>query len=194
MTLRQKVLKAVYPAMMWFTNKANKNSFVLSGTAEPVTPIYQKTAILNDGSPLNLDSLKGKKLLLVNTASDCGYTAQYEGLEKLYQQYRETLVVIGFPSNDFKEQEQLNDAQIASFCKKNFGVTFPLVQKSIVTNKTGQNEIFHWLSNKGMNGWNDKAPTWNFCKFLVDENGRLTHFFASSVEPGSEEVLNAISK
>jgi len=194
MTLRQKVLKAVYPAMMWFTNKANKNSFVLSGTAKPVTPIYQQTAILNDGSRLNLDSLKGKKLLLVNTASDCGYTAQYEGLEKLYQQYKERLVVIGFPSNDFKEQEQLNDAQIASFCKKNFGVTFPLVQKSIVTSKTGQNEIFHWLSNKGMNGWNDKAPTWNFCKFLVDENGRLTHFFASSVEPGSEEVLNAISK
>ena len=132
--------------------------------------------------------------MLVNTASGCGYTAQYEQLETLYQQYKEKLVIIGFPSNDFREQEQLNDAQIAAFCKENFGVTFPLVQKSIVISKAGQNEIFKWLSNKTLNGWNNEAPTWNFCKYLIDEDGNLTHFFASSVEPGSQEVLHAISK
>ena len=193
MTVRQKLLKAVYPATMWFSKKG-KNATILAGTSAPMTSIYTLQVTLNDGTILNLNELKGKKIMLVNTASDCGYTAQYASLEKLYQQYRDKLVIIGFPANDFKEQEKLDNAEIASFCRVNFGVTFLLAQKSIVVNKPGQNEIFKWLTDKNRNGWNNQVPTWNFCKYLVDESGGLTHFFPSAVDPASKEVLEAISK
>ncbi|MEO7536329.1 MAG: glutathione peroxidase [Ferruginibacter sp.] len=194
MTIRQKLLKAVYPAMMWLTKKAGKNSMSLSGSRAPLKSIYPLQVTLNDCTLLNMNDLKGKKIMLVNSASDCGYTGQYEGLEKLHQQFKDKLVIIAFPANDFKEQEKLDDAEIASFCKMNFGVTFPLAQKSIVINKAGQNEVFKWLTDKSQNGWNNQAPTWNFCKYMLDENGNLTHFFASSVEPTSQEVLDAVSK
>ncbi len=195
MTVRQKVLKAIYPLTMWFTKKAGKNTLSLSdNTAAPVTSIYSLSATLNNGEVVSLSKFKGKKLMLVNTASDCGYTGQYEGLETLYQQQKDKLVILAFPANDFKQQEQASDEKIAAFCKLNFGVTFPLIRKSIVVKKDGQNEIFKWLSDKNKNGWNNQAPTWNFCKYLIDENGRLTHFFASSVEPSGSEVLNAIIK
>jgi glutathione peroxidase len=195
MTTKQKVLKAVYPMLMWFTKKAGVNSASISNTtAEPIVPFYSLTATLINGVHLNMADYKGKKILLVNTASDCGYTGQYDALEKLYQLHKDKLVVIGFPANDFKEQETASDESIASFCKLNFGVTFPLMKKSVVIKTNGQNELFEWLSNKNKNGWNDQAPTWNFCKYLVNENGRLTHFFASSVEPLSTEVLKAIAE
>lgn len=195
MTTRQKLLKAVYPVMMWFTKATGTNTTSLSNKeAAPVVPIYTLPAMLIDGKPLNLNDFKGKKILLVNTASDCGYTGQYGELEKLSQENKETLVVLGFPANDFKEQEKGTDENIASFCKLNFGVTFPLLQKSKTVKGTGQNEIFQWLTHKNKNGWNDQAPTWNFCKYLVDENGKLVHFFASSVEPMSSEVLKAIAE
>ena len=195
MTTKQKILKAVYPILMWFTKKAGVNSTSLSNaTAEPIVPLHSLPATLINGSPLNLADYKGKKILLVNTASDCGYTGQYDALEKLYQLHKNKLVVIGFPANDFKEQETASDETIASFCKLNFGVTFPLMKKSIVIKANNQNELFEWLSNKNKNGWNEQAPTWNFCKYLINENGKLTHFFASSVEPMSAEVLKAIAE
>ena len=141
---------------------------------------------------LDIASLKGKKVLLVNTASECGYTGQYEQLQKLYSRYNNQLVVIGFPANDFKEQEKGTNEEIASFCKKNYGVTFPLAEKSIVVKTAGQNNIFQWLTDPAKNGWNSQAPTWNFCKYLVNENGVLIDFFASGVEPTGEEITNAL--
>ncbi len=195
MTTRQKILKAGYPAMMWFTKLTgvNSKSITNKGVTAPES-FYNLPATLIDDSTINLDQYKGKKILLVNTASDCGYTGQYEQLEKLYQQHREKLVILGFPANDFKGQEKGTDLAIASFCKLNYGVSFPLFKKSKVINGTDQNEIFKWLSQKNKNGWNEQAPTWNFCKYLIDEQGRLTHFFASSVEPSSQEVLAAINQ
>ena len=195
MTTRQKILKAGYPAMMWFTKLTgvNSKSITNKGVTAPES-FYSLPATLIDDSTINLDQYKGKKILLVNTASDCGYTGQYEQLEKLYQQHREKLVILGFPANDFKGQEKGTDFAIASFCKLNYGVSFPLFKKSKVINGTDQNEIFKWLSQKNKNGWNEQAPTWNFCKYLIDEQGRLTHFFASSVEPSSQEVLAAINQ
>ena len=195
MTTRQKILKAGYPAMMWFTKLTgvNSKSITNKGVTAPES-FYNLPATLIDDSTINLDQYKGKKILLVNTASDCGYTGQYEQLEKLYQQHREKLVILGFPANDFKGQEKGTDFAIASFCKLNYGVSFPLFKKSKVINGTDQNEIFKWLSQKNKNGWNEQAPTWNFCKYLIDEQGRLTHFFASSVEPSSQEVLAAINQ
>lgn len=195
MTTRQKILKAGYPAMMWFTKLTgvNSKSITNKGVTAPES-FYNLPATLINDSTINLDQYKGKKILLVNTASDCGYTGQYEQLEKLYQQHREKLVILGFPANDFKGQEKGTDLAIASFCKLNYGVSFPLFKKSKVINCTDQNEIFKWLSQKNKNGWNEQAPTWNFCKYLIDEQGRLTHFFASSVEPSSQEVLAAINQ
>ena len=195
MTTRQKILKAGYPAMMWFTKLTgvNSKSITNKGVTAPES-FYNLPATLIDDSTINLDQYKGKKILLVNTASDCGYTGQYEQLEKLYQKHREKLVILGFPANDFKGQEKGTDLAIASFCKLNYGVSFPLFKKSKVINGTDQNEIFKWLTQKNKNGWNEQAPTWNFCKYLIDEQGRLTHFFASSVEPSSQEVLEAINQ
>lgn len=194
MTAKQKILKAVYPLMMWFTKSAGINNNALSNKeAMPVVSFYTLHSQLTDGKQLDLNQYKGKKILLVNTASDCGYTGQYEALEKLSQTYKDKLVVIGFPANDFKEQEKGTDENIAAFCKLNYGVTFPIMKKSSVLKGSGQNEIFQWLSSKEKNGWNKQAPSWNFCKYLVDEQGNLIYYFASSVEPLSDEVRKAIT-
>jgi glutathione peroxidase len=131
---------------------------------------------------------------LVNTASNCGYTNQYEELQQLYEQYNNRLVILGFPSNDFKEQEKGNDDEIARFCKINYGVTFPLMKKSVVIKGAGQNPVFQWLSDAAQNGWNTKTPSWNFSKYLVNESGMLTHYFDPAISPLSKEVLAAINK
>lgn len=181
--------------MMWFTKKTGTNATMLSNTtADAPVSFYSLTAVMNDGSQLDLHTFKGRKVLLVNTASDCGYTNQYAGLEELYREHKDKLVVIGIPANDFKEQEKGSDETIAAFCKVNYGVSFPLLKKSTVIKTAGQQEIFQWLTDKNKNGWNTQAPTWNFCKYLVDENGRLVHFFASSIEPLSDEMLHAIDR
>jgi glutathione peroxidase len=130
--------------------------------------------------------------LLVNTASNCGYTNQYNDLQKLYLQFNNQLEIIAFPANDFNEQEKGSDSDIARFCKVNFGVTFPLAKKTVVVKSSNQNNIFRWLTSKARNGWNDKAPSWNFSKYLIDEQGTLTHYFDPSISPLSEEVKKAI--
>lgn len=192
MTYRQKVLKAVYPAFMWFTKLTGKNAEELSGIKEPPVPFYTQQAILINGDTIDFSSFKGKKVLLVNTASDCGYTNQYDDLQKLSEMYKDKLVILGFPANDFKEQEKGTDKEIAEFCKVNFGVTFPLMQKSIVVKSPQQNSVFQWLTESTKNGWNDKAPTWNFSKYLVNEKGMLTNYFDPSVSPLSDAVTKAI--
>lgn len=168
------------------------NTRVESSNMSAATPFYEMDIKQNDGNILKLESLKGKKVMLVNTASDCGYTAQYDDLQKLSEIYKERLVIMGFPSNDFGEQEKGDDNIIEQFCKINFGVTFPLMAKSTVRKKENQNDVFKWLSDKSKNGWNDQAPTWNFCKYLVDEKGNLTHFFEAAIEPTDERMLLAI--
>ena len=132
-------------------------------------------------------------MLLVNTASDCGYTGQYDELQKLYEEYQNKLIVIGFPANDFKEQEKGSDEEIAQFCKINYGVTFPLIKKSSVIKGNSQNEVYQWLSNKNLNGWNDQQPTWNFSKYLINEEGALTNYFAPFISPLSKDVIAAIN-
>lgn len=195
MSYRQKFLKAVYPAWMWWTNLRGTNTKKLANeNASPAVSFYTLQDKLTDGSLIDFSTLKGKKVLLVNTASDCGYTNQYADLEKLYQQYKDKLVIMAFPANDFKEQEKGDNAAIATFCQKNYGISFPLMAKSSVVKAPGQNPVFKWLTNPALNGWNEQPPSWNFCKFLVDENGRLTNYFGSSVEPFSAELINAIKK
>lgn len=136
--------------------------------------------------------LKGKKILIVNTASDCGFVDQFNELQKLYVQYFDKLMIVVFPSNDFDNQEKASDEEIAIFCKDNYGVTFPIMRKSSVLKGNAQNEIYKWLTDAYQNGWNDHAPDWNFSKYLIDENGVLTHYFGTSISPFSKEILKAI--
>ena len=195
MTARQKVLKVVYPLWMWFAGKKGMNNKNLSSDKmTPAVSFYSLRDTAIDGTAFDFEKLKGKKVMLVNTASDCGYTGQYDDLQKLSEQYKDKLVVIGFPANDFKEQEKGTDEEIATFCKKNFGVSFPLMQKSSVIKGTNQSKIFEWLTDSTKNGWNNQQPSWNFCKFIVDEQGRLTNFFGSTIEPLGEEVKAALNQ
>jgi len=194
MTLRQKVLKTIYPAWMWYANMRGKNAAELKNEQkQPPVSFYSLKGILNNGDTLDFASLKGKKLMLVNTASDCGYTDQYEALQKLYEQHKNTLVVIGFPANDFRQQEKGTDAEIVKFCKANYGVTFPLMQKTVVIKSAQQNPVYQWLTDSAQNGWNNKPPSWNFTKYIVNENGMLTNYFGSSISPLNEDVLEAIN-
>lgn len=130
--------------------------------------------------------------MLVNTASDCGYTDQYAALQKLFEENREHLVILGFPANDFKEQEKGTDAEIAAFCKTNYGVSFPLVKKSSVIPSPQQNPVYSWLTDSTKNGWNSQAPSWNFSKYIVNEKGELTHYFGAVISPLSKEVKEAL--
>ena len=150
--------------------------------------IHSFTVNSIDGKNLNLASFKGKKILIVNTASKCGYTPQYEGLEKVYEQYKDKLVILGFPCNQFGGQEPGSNEEIVAFCKKNYGVSFPLADKIDVK---GDNiaPIYQWLTMKSKNGILDASIGWNFNKFLIDENGKMMAYFPSSVKPDSEDIL-----
>lgn len=194
MTARQKVLKAVYPAFMWFTRLTGKKSKKMDNAENkrPITSFYDLKATANNGSVIDFASFKGKKVLLVNTASNCGYTNQYDDLEALYKEKKDKLVVIGFPANDFKEQEKGSDEEIAEFCRVNFGVTFPLAKKSTVIKSNDQNPVYQWLTDATKNGWLNKEPTWNFSKYLVNEEGVLTDYFDPSVSPAGAEIRKAV--
>ena len=139
------------------------------------------------GESFKLSDFKGKKVLIVNTASKCGYTSQYADLEKLYQENKETLEIVGMPCNQFMGQEPGNNAEISKFCKKNYGVTFTLLEKGHVKGSK-QHPIYNWLTNKENNGVDDYSISWNFNKFLLDENGKLIGYFGSSVNPMSDEI------
>jgi glutathione peroxidase len=196
MTIRQKILKTIYPMLTGLTRLAgaNSKSHKPPFAMEPPVSVYSLRILLNSGEEMSMDSLRGKKVLLVNTASDCGYTAQYEDLQALQKEYDKDLVIIGFPANDFKQQEKGSDAQIAEFCKINFGVTFPLAAKSSVLKGDSQHPVFRWLSDKDLNGWNGQAPIWNFSKYLIDEQGRLAGVFEPSVAPGAKEIVDLLEE
>ncbi len=193
MTWRQSFLKTVYPLVMlkgkMFPDK--KAIQVNTAKTQPVISFYTLRAIANNGEPIDFSAFKGKKVLIVNTASNCGYTAQYDELEKLHQQYKD-LVILGFPANDFKQQEKKDNAAIAEFCKVNFGITFPLMEKSHVVKGPEQNPVFAWLTNAKQNGWCDQQPVWNFSKYLINEDGVLTNFFSMTVSPLSTTVISAL--
>ena len=194
MTIKQRLLKWIYPAFMAL-QKAGSGKKIQSNMEEnqtPPVPLFSLEVLSNNGKPFGWEQTKGKYLLLVNTASQCGYTPQYTNLEALHQQYKSKLAVIGFPANDFGGQEPGTDDQIASFCQVNFGVTFPLMKKGAVTGSQMQ-PVFQWLTQPAKNGWNTKAPNWNFCKYLIAPDGRLLHFFPSGVDPLDEAITKYLS-
>lgn len=192
MTLRQKILKLFYPLLQWLGGNSSKQNIVYNKSkATPLVSFYSLSVNLNNGEPFSFHHLKGFKVLLINTASNCGYTAQYNQLQQLHTQYGNSLKVIGFPANDFKDQEQGNDTDIAAFCTRNFGVSFKLASKSHVIGHN-KNMVFDWLSTPQKNGWCNTQPQWNFSKYLVDENGVLQNYFPPALSPLSAEVIKQI--
>ena len=145
-----------------------------------------------NGKDFDLSSLKGKKVLVVNTASKCGNTPQYEQLEQLYEKYGDKkFVIIGFPANNFGGQEPGTNAEIEEFCNKNYGVTFPMMSKISV--KGGDmHPLYKWLTSKNENGVLDSEVAWNFQKYLIDENGKLVKTVAPKVKPDDEQVVSWI--
>ncbi len=146
-----------------------------------------------DGGTIDLSAYKGKKLLIVNTASKCGFTPQYEGLEQLYSKYKDKLVIVGFPANDFGGQEPGTNAEIQEFCKKNYGVTFPLAAKSDVVGDN-TSPLFKYLTEEAIKlGTPAPVIKWNFTKFLIDENGKLIGVYSSKVTPMSDEITSHLN-
>jgi glutathione peroxidase len=136
-----------------------------------------------EGKSIDFSQYKGKAVLIVNTASECGYTPQYADLQKVHELYKDKLTILGFPANNFGGQEPGTNAQIASFCSKNYGVTFQMFEK-ISVKGNDQHELYKWLKEKS-----GKEPGWNFCKYLVKPDGTVT-FFASNVNP--IEIVDAL--
>lgn len=153
--------------------------------------IYQFKVAALDGGTIDFASFKGKKILVVNTASECGYTPQYKDLQALYEKYKEKLVIVGFPANNFGGQEPGTNTEIKSFCEKNYGVSFPMAAKvSVKGDDTAP--IYLWLTQKEKNGVLDATIKWNFNKFLLDENGKMIAYFPSKVTPMSEEITSKL--
>lgn len=194
MTFKQLILKKLYPLVMRLSKSSGSKGSIINNKqgAMPKVPFYQLKSTQNNGKELDFSQFKNKKVLLVNTASNCGYTGQYKELQQLHEQLQDNLVIVGFPANDFKEQEKSNDADIAQFCQLNYGVSFPLIKKSSVIKGRQQNRVYQWLTHAEQNGWNTHQPDWNFSKYLVDEKGVLTHYFGPAVSPLSSEVINAL--
>lgn len=146
-----------------------------------------KVDALEEGKTINFADFKGKKILIVNTASECGFTPQYADLEKLSKEYGDKLVIVGFPANNFGGQEPGTNVEIGAFCQKNYGVTFPLAAKVSVKGEDTA-PIFKYLTEKQLNGVKDTEVKWNFTKFLLDENGKLINSFVSKVKPTDVEI------
>lgn len=190
MKLKHRLLKVLSPLI----NKLSTTKIlIMPNDIKPAVSIYTLAAIKNNGEEISFNQYKNKKILIVNTASECGFTPQYEGLEKLYERNMDKLIILAFPSNEFGKQEPGTDADIAQFCTKNYDVHFPIFKKSGVKRGDAQNVIFDWLTDAQKNGWNEQEPDWNFNKYLIDEAGVLTHYFSSGVTPDSEELLTAIN-
>ena len=159
--------------------------------ADTIQNIYKFKVASLDGGTIDFSKFKGKKILIVNTASECGYTPQYKDLEALYEKYKDKLVVVGFPANNFGAQEPGTNSEIKTFCQKNYGVTFPMAAKiSVKGDDTAP--IYLWLTHKDQNGVLDAEIKWNFNKFLLDEHGKMIAYFPSKVTPMSEEITGKL--
>lgn len=172
-------------AVVGFRSAAQKRKNTLIGTTP--NDFYALSYQSIDGKNISMSDYKGKYVLCVNVASKCGFTPQYETLEKLYEKHKDKLVIVGFPCNQFLGQEPGSEEQIAEFCSKNYGVTFPLASKIDVKGKA-QHPIYTWLTSKELNGKEDNTVGWNFNKFLISPNGEWLAYFGSKVEPLGGEI------
>ncbi|HET7115066.1 MAG TPA: glutathione peroxidase [Hanamia sp.] len=183
MTFIRKIITAAYPIQMKISKLTGMGIQIIENKDKIIAPenFYSLKATLNNGEEISFEKFKGKKMLIVNLASKCGFTPQYKELETLHQKNKD-IIVLGFPANNFGAQEPGTDKEIAEFCKLNYDVTFPLFKKNDVKGNSKQ-PVYEWLTDKNKNGWNDLEPKWNFYKYLVDEQGNLSKVFSSSVSP-----------
>jgi glutathione peroxidase len=175
-------------------NKAQNRNQVTARNGKPMErqSIYQFKVKDLSGEEFDFSSLKGKKILIVNTASKCGLTSQYKNLQTIYDQYKDkNLVVIGFPANNFMSQEPGTSTEIAAFCEKNYGVTFPMMSK-ISVKGSDMAPIYQFLTQKNRNGLEDSNVQWNFQKYLIDENGYLAKVVSPQTLPTDSEIVNWI--
>jgi glutathione peroxidase len=167
-------------------------TMTILANAQKAKSFYNFKTITIDGQPFDFSTLKGKKVLIVNTASKCGHTPQYAQLEELYKKYGgEKFTIIGFPANNFLSQEPGTNSQIKEFCTKNYGVTFPMMSKISVKGKD-QDPIYQWLTSKEENGVMDAPVKWNFQKFMIDETGHLAGMIVPGTSPMTDKIVNWI--
>lgn len=178
------VLTMIFPFLIGSNTEKEAES-------QSLTSIYSIKINDLEGNPIDLNKFKGKKILFVNVASECGFTPQYEDLQTLYENYEENLVVIGLPCNQFGEQEPGNSQEILEFCQTNYGVTFILTEKIDVKGES-QHELYAWLTQKELNGLKNSTVKWNFQKYLVDENGQLIEYFNSAIGPLNSKITDLI--
>jgi glutathione peroxidase len=178
--------------------KINKILTLILTSAFTLTGFSQTSGFYNfkvktlEGKDFDFSTLKGKKVMVVNTASKCGYTPQYKDLEALSQEYGDNLVIIGFPANNFMSQEPGNATEIRKFCTDSYGVTFPLMAK-ISVKGNDMHPLYKWLTTKALNGVMDSEVKWNFQKYLIDEKGNLVDVIYSKEKPNSDKVLAWLS-
>ena len=163
--------------------------FTFNGEAQK--SIYDIEINNINGNPIDLNQFRGKYLLFVNVASKCGFTKQYEGLEQLHQKYREDLIIIGVPCNQFGSQEPGTEKEIKQFCTKQYGVSFLLTEK-INVKGDGQHMLYQWLTNKKLNGNTNSTVKWNFQKYIVGKNGKLIQYFYSTTKPMSTKITSIL--
>jgi glutathione peroxidase len=177
------------------TNKFNLlfflSAFTLSGFAQS-SGFYDFKVKTLEGNDFDFASLKGKKVMIVNTASKCGFTPQYKDLEEVYEKYQGDMVIIGFPANNFANQEPGTATDIRKFCTENYGVSFPMMEK-ISVKGNDMHPLYKWLTSKDKNGVMDSEVKWNFQKYLIDENGKLVDVIYSKEKPSSDKVVAWIS-
>ena len=154
---------------------------------DPVKIFYNIQITMLDGRPLDLSTFKGKNILIVNVASECGFTGQYRGLEKLYRTFQDNLMVIGVPCNQFGNQEPGNSIEIQNFCERNYGATFVLTEK-IEVKGPNKHALYNWLTSKELNGSRDSGIKWNFQKYLINAKGQLVDVFYSTTKPMSKSI------
>lgn len=183
--------KLIYKLLLLFKSKDVRTKPKNASAPMNAKSFYDFKMKAIDGKEIDFNIYKGKKVMIVNTASECGFTPQYDDLQQLHETHGDKLTIIGFPANNFGGQEPGSNDEIGAFCRKNFGVTFQLFEKSDVVGEN-QNPLYRWLTDKNQNGWNTEAPNWNFCKYLVNENGELLKFYSSSVSPMSDEVVKML--
>ena len=159
--------------------------------ADPIVNFFDIEVHTITGDKIKMESYRGKKILVVNVASKCGLTPQYKDLETLYKKYSDKLVILGFPSNDFLGQEPGSNKEIQNFCNTNYSISFPLFEKTKVKGKN-KNSVYKWLTDPKKNGWNKKGPSWNFTKYLIDENGKLINRFSPRTSPLSDKIISKI--
>jgi glutathione peroxidase len=168
-------------------------TIIISGLfmTPPLKSFYEFKMKALNGKEIDFSQYKGKKVLVVNVASKCGFTPQYEDLQKLHEAYGDKVVILGFPANNFAGQEPGTNEDIEAFCKKNYGVTFQMFEK-ISVKGNDQHPLYQFLTKKELNGNIDQEPKWNFNKYLINEKGEVVKWWPSSVKPMSDEIINAI--